>query len=141
MSTCTPCPARALSAAGHHGRQRLALAGLHLDDVAVVEREAGDDLLVERPLAERAAGGLAGEREERRLERRPLLARTCAPAQRARPLQQFTLRERTALGVEAGHGVEGALETAKVALDGRSTQTAEPLTPAGTTAERARRHG
>ena len=46
------------------GDQRLALTGLHLGDVAQVQRGAAHDLDVEVPLAERALGGLAdrGER-------------------------------------------------------------------------------
>ena len=47
-----------------HGRdQRLALAGLHLGDVAVVEHDAAHDLHVEGPHAERAPGALARHRE------------------------------------------------------------------------------
>ena len=40
--------------------QRLALAGLHLGDVALVQEDAADQLHVEGPQAEGAAGGLAG---------------------------------------------------------------------------------
>ena len=45
------------------GGERLALAGLHLDDAARVQREARGDLHVVGALPERAAGGLAGESE------------------------------------------------------------------------------
>ena len=47
-----------------HGRQRLALTGLHLGDVAQVQGGAAHDLDVVGPLAERALGRLAdgGER-------------------------------------------------------------------------------
>ena len=44
---------------GQGGDQRLALAGLHLGDLAVVQHHAADQLHVEMPLAERALGGLA----------------------------------------------------------------------------------
>ena len=42
------------------GDQRLALAGLHLGNVALVQEDAADELHVERAQAERAAGRLAG---------------------------------------------------------------------------------
>jgi hypothetical protein len=42
-----------------HRGERLALAGLHLHDPAVVHRQRGDDLDVERPQAERAPRRLA----------------------------------------------------------------------------------
>ena len=45
------------------GGERLALAGLHLGDRAVVQHHAADQLDVEVALAERALGGLARERE------------------------------------------------------------------------------
>ena len=50
---------------GGQGRhQRLALAGLHLGDAALVQHHAADQLHVEMALAQRALGGLAhhGER-------------------------------------------------------------------------------
>jgi hypothetical protein len=49
---------------GHDGRQRLALAGLHLDDAAVVQRERGDDLHVEGPEPERPPGRVTSQRED-----------------------------------------------------------------------------
>ncbi|MFK4608031.1 hypothetical protein ABIF57_007483 [Bradyrhizobium diazoefficiens] len=45
--------------------QRLAFAGLHLGDVALVQHHAADQLDVEMALAERALGGLAHGREGR----------------------------------------------------------------------------
>ena len=47
----------------HRGDERLALAGLHLGDVAVVEHDAADQLDVEGTHAERALGRLARDRE------------------------------------------------------------------------------
>ena len=44
---------------GEGGDQRLAFAGLHLGDGALVEHHAADELHVEMPLPERALGGLA----------------------------------------------------------------------------------
>ena len=41
------------------GDQRLALAGLHLGDLALVQHHAADELHVEVALAERALGGFA----------------------------------------------------------------------------------
>ena len=44
---------------GQRGDQRLAFAGLHLGDLALVQHHAADQLHVEVALAERALGGLA----------------------------------------------------------------------------------
>ena len=48
---------------GQHTGQGLALTGLHLGDVAEVQRRATHDLDVERPLVEHAPGRLTGHRE------------------------------------------------------------------------------
>ena len=45
------------------GDEGLALAGLHLGDVALVEHDAAQHLDVERPHAQRALGALAGDGE------------------------------------------------------------------------------
>jgi hypothetical protein len=49
----------------HDGSERLPLAGLHFDDVAAIQREGSEELDIERPQAEGASRGLAGERKER----------------------------------------------------------------------------
>ena len=48
---------------GQHTGQGLALTGLHLGDVAEVQRGAAHDLDVERPLVEHPPGGLTGDGE------------------------------------------------------------------------------
>ena len=48
---------------GQHAGQGLALTGLHLGDVAEVQRRAAHDLDVERALAQHPPGRLAGHRE------------------------------------------------------------------------------
>ena len=48
---------------GQRGDQRLAFAGLHLGDLALVQHHAADQLHVEVALAERALGGFAHGRE------------------------------------------------------------------------------
>jgi hypothetical protein len=48
---------------GQRGHQRLALAGAHLGDAAVVECQAADELDVEVPHLERAAGRFTDDRE------------------------------------------------------------------------------
>ena len=68
MTTCTPLPDSALRYAGRGGDQGLALTGLHLGDVAEVQRRAAHDLDVEVALAERALGGLADRGERLRQE-------------------------------------------------------------------------
>ena len=62
------------------GGERLALAGLHLDDAAVRHGQPGHDLLVERPLGDGAAGRFAHEAEHQgqplpRLQQLPRLDR------------------------------------------------------------------
>ena len=64
MTTCTPLPVERVEV-GRQGRdERLALTGLHLGDVAQVQRGAAHDLDVEVALAEGALARLAdrGER-------------------------------------------------------------------------------
>ena len=48
---------------GERGDQRLALAGPHLGDAALVQHHAADQLDVEMALAERPLGGLAHDGE------------------------------------------------------------------------------
>ena len=48
---------------GQRGDQRLALAGLHLGDAALVQDHAADQLHVEMALAQGPLGGLAHHRE------------------------------------------------------------------------------
>jgi hypothetical protein len=50
---------------GQRGDERLALAGLHLGDLAAVQHHAADQLHVERPHSEDALGRLASRREGR----------------------------------------------------------------------------
>ena len=64
MTTWTPRPDIALSAAASGADERLALAGLHLRDAALVEHDGAHQLDVERTHAQLAAGDLAGGRED-----------------------------------------------------------------------------
>ena len=76
----------------HDGGERLALAGLHLDDVAAIEREGGEHLDVERPQAEDAARGVASERKERganRFQRLPARSSEGAEARAAGSLAKL----------------------------------------------------
>ena len=62
------------------GDQRLAFAGLHLGDVALVQHHAADQLDVEMALAERALGGLAhgGEGRDQKVVERSCRRRAAA---------------------------------------------------------------
>ena len=64
MTTWTPLPAERVEVRRQRGDEGLALTGLHLGDVALVQRRATHDLHVEVTLAEGALGRLAdrGER-------------------------------------------------------------------------------
>ena len=59
MTTCTPLPASAFRIDRQRRDQRLALAGAHLGDLAVVQHHAADQLHVEGPHADGAARRLA----------------------------------------------------------------------------------
>ena len=88
-----------------HGRgrgQRLALAGLHLGDRAVVKDHAADQLDVVVALAERPLARLASKRERLRqqaVERLVVLARS--PAQLVCVLADLGVVEQLQLGLEA----------------------------------------
>ena len=55
--------AQRVEVCGQHAGQRLSLAGLHLGDVAEVQRGPAHDLYVEVPLGQHPPGRLAGHRE------------------------------------------------------------------------------
>ena len=91
----------------HGGDERLALAGLHLGDVAVVQDDAAENLDVEGPHAERPLGGLAGDGE--RLEQQIVehLAVLVALAELGRLAAQLLVAEVRDVGFEVGdpHGL------------------------------------
>ena len=66
MTTCTPLPVRALRYDGQRRDEGLALTGLHLGDVALVQGRPAHDLHVEVALAEGPLGRLADRRERLR---------------------------------------------------------------------------
>ena len=90
----------------HHRRQRLSFSRQHLHDMAVVERERRDDLLVEGTLAERAARRLADQREERRPKRLARLARAGPGVERPAAPRSLVVREPATLSLEGGDGGE-----------------------------------
>ncbi len=82
------------------GDERLALAGLHLGDVALVEDDAAHHLDVEHPLLRFAPARLAhgGERLEEQLVERLAVLEPLAELCRLRP--QLLVRERLELRLE-----------------------------------------
>ncbi len=83
-----PAAGQGVEEDGRDRGERLALAGRHLRDLPLGEGEAGQDLLVERPLPEGAACRLAGEGEglgKLRFDGRPVRD---ADAEGAGPLRQ-----------------------------------------------------
>ena len=72
---------------GERGDQRLALAGLHLGDLALVQHHAADHLHVEMALAERALGRLAhgGEGRDQQVLEIGAVGELLAEHLRARP--------------------------------------------------------
>ncbi len=98
---------------GQAGDQRLALTGLHLGDLALVEDEASDQLDVEVPEADRAPACLAtqGERLDEELVR--VLAVAGALAKLVRPSAQARVVQCLELGLQL---VDGG-RNRQVALD------------------------
>ena len=88
----------------HHrerGGERLALAGLHLGDRAVVQDHAADQLHVEVAHAHRAPARLAGHGEALEQQVVERLAVAGALAQAVRLLEQLVVRHQLHLGLEA----------------------------------------
>ncbi len=76
MTTWTPLPVEGVQVAGQGRDERLALAGAHLGDLAVVQDHAADQLDVVMAHPERAHRGLAGDRKrlgQEVVERRALV--------------------------------------------------------------------
>ena len=122
-----PAAGQGLEEDGRHGGERLALAGRHLDDPALREGEAGEDLLVERALPEGAAGRLAGEGEGLRklgLGRDPGLH---AGAERPGPRLEAGVVERGDGGLEVGDPGEGRPVCRQVVLDRPAAQAIEKV--------------
>ena len=85
---------------GERGDQRLAFAGLHLGDAALVQHHAADHLHVEMALADGALGALAhgGERLGDQIIEIGAVAQALAEDFGAPP--QLVVRERHRLGLE-----------------------------------------
>jgi hypothetical protein len=63
VTTWTPSPGQGVEVDRHRRGEGLALTGLHLGDVAAVQREAAEDLDVVGPLVQHPPGSLADDRE------------------------------------------------------------------------------
>ena len=118
VTRCTLSPASELRKIGKGRGERLALAGPHLGDAAVVEDHAADQLDVEVTHVERAPAGLTAERErlvqqvvERLPVARPLAQRVGLFAQLV-VLEQLHLRLDR---VDPGHAPLVLLELAGLA--------------------------
>ena len=113
----------------HHRRERFALAGSHLDDTSLRERQRRDDLHVEWPETQRAPGHLSHQGEERSAEglegsvvrglgaQRPRLVRELAIGQVGDALLQ---------PADLGHRL---VERDEVELDGGATEAGEMMSP------------
>ena len=89
--------------------QRLAFAGLHLGDVALVQHHAADQLDVEMPLAEGALGGLAHGGEGRNQDVVERLAVGELLAEFGGAGLQRLVRQRGDLGLQRVDGVDAGL--------------------------------
>ena len=100
---------------GKRGDERLALAGLHLGDVALVQRGPAHQLHVEVPLADRAARGLAHGREglgQQVVERLPV----GGPLPQLAGLRpELVVGEVLDLGLERVHELRDRLEVLELA--------------------------
>ena len=122
----------------HHRRQRLALAGLHLDDRALVHGQGGDDLHVEGPHAEEVARQLASQREELGIAAPPAAGRP--PRRRARAARaRAQLRHRQArhLHAERVDRAERRVVATEIEEHRRAAQPRQPVTPPDGVAEHA----
>ena len=108
-------------------RERLALAGLHLDDGAFVHGERGDDLDVERAQAEGPARALARQRVAGGAQRRPRPAGARLLPQLARLCRQRGLRPIAQPGLERGDLSERRQVAAEIELDGRAPQPRQAI--------------
>ena len=88
------------------GDQRLALARLHLGDLALVQHHAADQLHVEMALAERALGRLAHRGEGRHQQIVELGAVSQLLAERFGAAPQLGVREALDLGLERIDGLD-----------------------------------
>ena len=101
---------------GRHRRgEGLALTGLHLGDLALVQRDRPHDLHVEVALADRAPGRLAHARERLRQEVVERLAVGEPPAELRRLGGELLVREVLDLGLERVHQADEALELLSLA--------------------------
>ena len=117
---------------GHHGRQGLAFAGQHLDDLAIVQGEGRHELHVERALPEGAAGGLAHERVEGHPQGLARLAGASALAERLAPIAHLVVGQLTGCGIEPANGADERRVAAQVGADGRALQATNVVLEAST---------
>jgi hypothetical protein len=120
---------------GEGGDQRLALAGLHLGDVALVQEDAADQLHVEGAQAQRALGALAAIREGFRQQVVEAFAVLRALAEFRRLLDDAFVGEFLELGLHGVDPVHDAADTLDLAVVGR----AEDLLCDGSQTEHAKR--
>ena len=123
----------------HHRRQRLALAGLHLDDRALVHGEGGDDLLVEGPHAEEVARQLARQREELGSQRHQRLAGRRGVAHASGASAQLRHGQRGHLRTERADLAERRVVASQVEQHRRAAQPRQPVTPPDGVAEHSGR--
>ena len=119
MTTWTPLPAERVEHDRERRRERLALAGLHLRDRAIVQHHPADQLDVEVAHAHPTAPGFADDREalgEQIVERLPA---ACPLAQRVEALAQLVIRIELELGLEGVDLTDAALDRGETAYPRR----------------------
>ena len=87
-------PGNGVQIAGQSGDERLALAGLHLGNLPVIQGHAADELHVEVPQAQRAHRRLAHGRERLGQQGIQVLPRLCPLPQRRSERTQLGIRLR-----------------------------------------------
>ena len=107
-------PGQRVQRGGHDRGQRLALAGRHLHDVAVVQRQRRHHLLVVGPLSQRAPRRLADDGEGR--------DHVMAGVERAPAHLQRRIVERLQRGLERADGTQRRVMVAQVEVDGGAPQ-------------------
>ena len=99
MTTCTPLFGQRVEHDGERAGERLALAGAHLGDLAVVQDHAADQLHVEVAHLHRAPADLARERERLGQQIVEVLALDRALAQLGELLPELVVLEQFELGL------------------------------------------
>ena len=125
----------------HHRRERLPLPRQHLDHGAGVQRQRGDDLLVEGTLPQHPMGRFARQGEHGHAQRAGRFARAGPGAQFPAAAEDVLIRKLPGCALDRGDFGQGRFIAAQIDTNRRSLKTAEEMFPAATVRHAAFRNG